>query len=201
MNTLEVGEKTRSFLSTSGDIKIPKETYRILGFWLSYVLTIVFLVLAITFLVIGILSIVKGDFSIHYFLFPLVLIIMACIVTYFFPFYSSITVDLTEKVVICRKYKLFFISKKIVKIDTPNIAKVYTEINHSEGFGSDNNSVDGFNLVFELNNGEKIIGLEGEIDKNFEKTKVEYFMSKFFPGITDETRKSQEIVPSVEDKQ
>lgn len=72
MNTLEVGEKTRSFLSTSGDIKIPKETYRILGFWLSYVLTIVFLVLAVTFLVIGILNIVKGDFSIHFFLFPLV---------------------------------------------------------------------------------------------------------------------------------
>ena len=200
MNTLEVGEKTRSILSTSGDIKIPKETYRILGFWLSYVLTIVFLVLAVTFLVIGILNIVKGDFSIHFFLFPLVLILMACIITYFFPFYSSITVDLTEKVVTCRKYKLFFIIKKIVKIETPNIAKVYTEINHSEGFGHDNNSVDVFNLVFELNNGEKIIGLEGEIDKNFEKTKVGYFMSKFFPGFTDETGKSQEIVPSEGDK-
>jgi len=201
MNPLEVGEKTRSFLSTSGDIKIPKETYRILGFWLSYLLTLVFIVLAVTFLVIGILNLTKGEFSIHFFLFPLVLIIMACIITYFFPFYSSITVDMTEKVVTCRKYKLFFIIRKIVKIETPNIAKVYTEINHSEGFGSDSNSVDGFNLVFELNNGEKVIGLEGEVDKNFEKTKVGYFMSKFFPGFTDEVGKSQEIVPSGGDKQ
>ena len=200
MNPLEVGEKTQSFLSASGDIKIPKETYRILGFWLSYILTLVFIVLAITFLVIGILNLTKGEFSIHFFLVPLVLIIMACIITYFFPFYSSITVDMTEKVVTCRKYKLFFIIRKIVIIETPNIAKVYTEINHSEGFGSDSNSVDGFNLVFELNNGEKVIGLEGEVDKNFEKTKVGYFMSKFFPGFTDEVRKSEEIVPSGGDK-
>ena len=35
LNPLEVGEKSRSFLA-SGDIKIPKETYRIFSFWLLY---------------------------------------------------------------------------------------------------------------------------------------------------------------------
>ena len=197
---LEVGEKSKSFLSTSTDIKLPKETYRIFGFWLTYVLTIVFIVLAITFLVLGIINITKGSFNLHYFLLPIVLIIMGCIITYFFPFYSSITVDMTEKLVTCKKYKLFFIVKKIVQVETTNIAKAYTEVNTSEGYGHEQNSIDGFNLVFELNNGEKVIGLEGEIDKNFEKTKVGYFMSKFFPGFTDEPNKSRNLIPTPEEK-
>ena len=199
LNSLEVGEKRRSFLE-SGDIKIPKETYRILGYWLTYVLSIVFIVLSVTFLIVGITNIIKySTFSIHYFLLPIVLILITCIITYFFPFYSSITVDMSNKIVICRKYKLFFIIRKIVRIETQNIAKVYTEKNLEEGIGSDEkNSVDGFNLVFELNNGEKIIGLEGEINKDYEMIKVGYFMSKFFQGL--ETSEKPELIPSTEEK-
>ena len=202
LNPLEVGEKSRSFLA-SGDIKIPKETYRIFSFWLVYLSSIVFIVISMAFLVIGISELIKdGSTSIHNFLLPIALIVIACIITYFFPFYSSITVDLSNKIVICKKYKLFFFVKKIVRIETPNIAKVYTEKNLSEGYGNDDkNSVDGFNLVFEMNNGEKIIGLEGEIDKNYEMTKVGYFMSKFFPGLTEEKGENQQIVPSTEENQ
>ena len=202
LNPLEVGEKSRSFLA-SGDIKIPKETYRIFSFWLVYLSSIVFIVISMAFLVIGISELIKdGSTSIHNFLLPIALIVIACMITYFFPFYSSITVDLSNKIVICKKYKLFFFVKKIVRIETPNIAKVYTEKNLSEGYGNDDkNSVDGFNLVFEMNNGEKIIGLEGEIDKNYEMTKVGYFMSKFFPGLTEEKGENQQIVPSTEENQ
>ena len=200
LNPLEVGEKSRSFLA-SGDIKIPKETYRIFSFWLVYLSSIVFIVISLAFLFIGISELIKdGSTSIHNFLLPVALIVVACIITYFYPFYSSITVDLANKIVICKKYKLFFIVKKIVRIETPNIAKVYTEKNLSEGYGNDDkNSVDGFNLVFEMNNGEKIIGLEGEIDKNYEMTKVGYFMSKFFPGLTEEKGENPQIVPSTEE--
>ena len=202
LNPLEVGEKSRSFLA-SGDIKIPKETYRIFSFWLVYLSSIVFIVISIAFLVVGFSELIKdGSTSIHNFLLPVALIAIASIITYFFPFYSSITVDLSNKIVICKKYKLFFIIKKIVRIETQNIAKVYTEKNLTEGYGNDDkNSVDGFNLVFEMNNGEKIIGLEGEIDKNYEMTKVGYFMSKFFPGLTEEKGENQQIVPSTEENQ
>ena len=202
LNPLEVGEKSRSFLA-SGDIKIPKETYRILSFWLVYLSSIVFIVISIAFLVVGFSELIKdGSTSIHNFLLPIALVVIASIITYFFPFYSSITVDLSNKIVICKKYKLFFIIKKIVRIETPNIAKVYTEKNLTEGYGNDDkNSVDGFNLVFEMKNGEKIIGLEGEIDKNYEMTKVGYFMSKFFPGLTEEKGENQQIVPSTEENQ
>ena len=100
LNPLEVGEKTRSFLA-SGDIKIPKETYRIFSFWLVYLSSIVFIVISMAFLVIGISELIKdGSTSIHNFLLPIALIVIACIITYFFPFYSSVTVYLINKVVI-----------------------------------------------------------------------------------------------------
>ena len=199
INPLEVGEKSRSFLSSSGDIKVPNETYRIFGFWLTYVLTIILVGISVSFIVVGVIEITKGHFSIHYILVPIALMIIACIITYFFPFYSSITVDLTNKEVTCRKYQLFFIIRKIVKIETTNIARVYCEKNLNEGFGNnDENSVDGFNLVFEMKNGEKIIGLEGEIDKNYEMMKVGFFMSKFFPSLADS---NQSVIPVSEEKQ
>ena len=199
INPLEVGEKSRSFLSSSGDIKVPNETYRIFGFWLTYILTIILVGISVSFIVVGVIEITKGHFSIHYILVPIALMIIACIITYFFPFYSSITVDLTNKEVTCRKYQLFFIIRKIVKIETTNIARVYCEKNLNEGFGNnDENSVDGFNLVFEMKNGEKIIGLEGEIDKNYEMMKVGFFMSKFFPSLADS---NQSVIPVSEEKQ
>ncbi len=196
INALEVGDKRRSFLSSSGDIKVPNETYHIFGFWLTYLLTIIFIIISIAFLVVGIIEITNGNFLIHNFLLPIALILISCILTYFFPFYSSITVDLTNKMVTCRKFKLFFIIRKIVKVETNNIAKAYCEKNDSVGFGNDDkNSVDGFNLVFETKDGEKIIGLEGEINKNYEMTKVGLFMSKFFPGFSNKP-----VIPENEEK-
>ena len=86
-----------------------------------------------------------------------------------------------NKNVITKKYKLFFIIKKETKLVTTDIVRAYTEINYiGEENGSD---TDGFNLVFELNNGEKILALEGENYRNYEMIKVAGFMKKFFPGL------------------
>ena len=200
VENLEIGEKSRSFL-VSGDIKAPKETYRILGFWLTYLITIVLIVIAFTFLTLGIIDIVHGKFSIHDFLAPIVLIIIACIITYYFPFYSSVTVDFSNREVICRKYKLFFFIKKIVKIDTRNVEKVYTEKNLTEGYGNDeSNPINTFNLVFQMNNGEKILGLEGEVDNDNEMIKVGFFMSKFFPGFMEQGGANPVLSPNSKNK-
>ena len=182
INTLEISEKTQSFASANSDIILPKQTYRILGSWYMYALTIVFLVIGFTFLILGIKDLIDGeDFNIHNFILFAVLITIACIITYFFPFYSSITVDMSNHIVTVKKYKLFFIIKKETKLDTTDIIRAYTEVNYdNEG---DTKEEDGFNLVFELKNGEKILALEGESDRNFEMIKIGYFLSKFFPGL------------------
>ena len=183
INTLEISCKTKSFSSSNSYIILPKQTYRILGSCYLYILTFIFLVVAFTFLALGIKEIMDGEgLNIHNFVLFVVLIIIASLITYFFPFYASITIDMLNKSVVVKKYKLYFIIKKETKLDTRDIIRAYTEINYLKE--NDKTEEDGFNLVFELKNGEKILALEGESDRNFEMIKIGYFLSKFFPGLS-----------------
>ena len=184
INTLEISERTKSFSSTNSYITLPRQTYRILSHWIIYVLAATFIVIAFTFLGFGIKDIVEGDdIEIHNFIIFVVLIVISCLITYFFPFYTSITIDILNRIVVVKKYKLFFIIKKETRIDTDEIVRAYTEINY---INEDNKTdEDGFNLVFELKHGEKIIALEGEPNRNFEMIKIGYFMKKFFPGLSE----------------
>ena len=120
--------------------------------------------------------------NIHNFVLFVVLIIIASLITYIFPFYASITIDMLNKSVVVKKYKLYFIIKKETKLDTRDIIRAYTEVNYLKE--NDRNEEDGFNLVFELKNEEKILALEAENDRNFEMIKIGYFLIKFFPGLS-----------------
>ena len=190
INTLEISERTKSFSSTNSYITLPKQTYRILSHWIIYVLAITFIVIAFTFLGFGIKDIVEGnDIEIHNFIIFVVLIIINFLITYFFPFYTSITIDILNRIVVVKKYKLFFIIKKETRIDTDEIVRAYTEINY---INEDNKTdEDGFNLVFELKHGEKIVALEGEPNRNFEMIKIGYFMKKFFPGLSESNNNNE----------
>ena len=112
--TFEISEKTQSLSSSNSYIISPKQTYRITGHWFTYTLAIIFLLGGITFLVFGIKELITDhSTSIHNFLLFVVLLLISCIITYFFPFYISITVDLLNKIVIVKKYKCFLLLKKL----------------------------------------------------------------------------------------
>ena len=195
-NKLEINERTQSFSSSNSFITLPKQTYRILSPWYIYVLAVIFLFGGLAFLAIGIVELAQGKkLNIHNFIIFPILVIISCLITYFFPFYSSITVDMTNKLVIVKKYKLFFIIKKETKIDTNEIERAYTEINYTtdDDEKKDKSTEDGFNLVFEMKNGEKIIPLEGESDKNFEMMKIGFFIKKYFSGFDSSQNKSDDI--------
>ena len=195
-NKLEINERTQSFSSSNSFITLPKQTYRILSPWYIYVLAVIFLFGGFAFLAIGIVELAQGKkLNIHNFIIFPILVIISCLITYFFPFYSSITVDMTNKLVIVKKYKLFFIIKKETKIDTNEIERAYTEINYTtdDDEKKDKSTEDGFNLVFEMKNGEKIIPLEGESDKNFEMMKIGFFIKKYFSGFDSSQNKSDDI--------
>ena len=195
-NKLEINERTQSFSSSNSFITLPKQTYRILSPWYIYVLAIIFLFGGLAFLAIGIVELAQGKkLNIHNFIIFPILVIISCLITYFFPFYSSITVDMTNKLVIVKKYKLFFIIKKETKLDTNEIERAYTEINYTtdDDEKKDKSTEDGFNLVFEMKNGEKIIPLEGESDKNFEMMKIGFFIKKYFSGFDSSQNKSDDI--------
>ena len=101
---------------------------------------------------------------------------------------------MSNKIVIVKKYKLFFIIKKATQIDTEEIVRAYTEINYTNDDDKDDKkSEDGFNLVFEMKNGDRIIPLQGETDKNFEMMKIGFFMKKYFSGFDSSQNKSDDI--------
>ena len=195
LNTLEISEKTQSFSSSNSYITLPKQTYHILSPWYIYFLAIIFFLGGLAFLGLGISEVALGkDVNIHNFIIFPVLIIISCIITYFFPFYSSITVDMLNRTVIVKKYKLFFIIKKVTRIDTDEIVRAYTEINYANDENKkDKSTQDGFNLVFEMKNGEKIYALEGESDRNLEMIKIGFFVKKYFPGFDSSQNNSEDI--------
>jgi len=195
LNTLEISEKTQSFSSSNSYITLPKQTYHILSPWYIYFLAIIFFLGGLAFLGLGISEVALGkNVNIHNFIIFPVLIIISCIITYFFPFYSSITVDMLNRIVIVKKYKLFFIIKKVTRIDTDEIVRAYTEINYANDENKkDKSTQDGFNLVFEMKNGEKIYALEGESDRNFEMIKIGFFVKKYFPGFDSSQNNSEDI--------
>lgn len=192
---LEINERAQSFSSSDNFITLPKKTYRILSPWYIYILAIIFLFGGLAFLAIGVVEVAQGKkLNIHNFIVFPVLVIISCLITYFFPFYASITVDMPNKVVIVKKYKLFFIIKKATQIDTDEIVRAYTEINYTNDDDKDDKkSEDGFNLVFEMKNGDRIIPLQGETDKNFEMMKIGFFMKKYFSGFDSSQNKSDDI--------
>lgn len=192
---LEINERAQSFSSSDNFITLPKKTYRILSPWYIYILAIIFLFGGLAFLAIGVVEVAQGKkLNIHNFIVFPVLVIISCLITYFFPFYASITVDMPNKVIIVKKYKLFFIIKKATQIDTEEIVRAYTEINYTNDDDKDDKkSEDGFNLVFEMKNGDRIIPLQGETDKNFEMMKIGFFMKKYFSGFDSSQNKSDDI--------
>ena len=99
-----------------------------------------------------------------------------------------------NRTVIVKKYKLFFIIKKVTRIDTDEIVRAYTEINYANDENKkDKSTQDGFNLVFEMKNGEKIYALEDESDRNFEMIKIGFFVKKYFPGFDSSQNNSEDI--------
>ena len=171
--------------NNNNENEFQKQTYRIYGFVLVILLSLVFILLAIFLFGKGIYDIVNSKFEINNFIGSIILLLFAGILTYYFPLYSSITVDMPKKLVTIKKYRFFFLKNKTTKIETDKIVRAYTEKNKEEGYGRNQNSYDGFDLIFILNNGHRIVGLEGEIDKNNEKKKLDFFLRQFFPGSLD----------------
>ena len=180
--------KDNNDINSSQKNYLPKQTYRIFGFVLVIILSIVFLLLSIFLFIKGIYDMLNSNFEINNFLGSLIILIIGGIMTNYFPIYSSITVDMSKKIVTIKKYKFFFLKKKTTILDTDKIIQAYTENNKDEGYGEKDNGYDGFDLIFILNNGHRIVALEGEIDKNNERKKLNFFLRQFFafPNETDD---------------
>ena len=182
----EISTENNKEINTQKNIDLSKKTYRIFGFILVILLSIVFVLLSIFLFSKGIYDAANSNFEINNFIGSIIIFLIAGIFTYYFPLYSSITVDMRKKLVTIKKYKFLFLNNITTKIDTNKIVRAYTEKNKDEGYGNKDNSFDGFDLIFILNDGHRIVGLEGEIDKNNERRKLNFFLRQFFKGSPDD---------------
>lgn len=182
----EISTENNKEINSQKNIDLSKKTYRIFGFILVILLAIVFVLLSIFLFSKGIYDAANSNFEINNFIGSIIIFLIAGIFTYYFPLYSSITVDMRKKLVTIKKYKFLFLNNITTKIDTNKIVRAYTEKNKDEGYGNEDNSFDGFDLIFILNDGHRIVGLEGEIDKNNERRKLNFFLRQFFKGAPDD---------------
>ena len=186
---MEINEKNSHVFLTSG-----KRTYRICGFLWVIILSIVLVIGSLFLLGKGINDIINNDFDINHFIVSIILLLISGILTYFYPLYSSITIDMNNKLVTIKKYRFLFLKNKITKIDTEKIVRAYAEKNKEESFGRSKEKYYGFDLIFLLNTGERLVPLEGEIDKNNESRKLNYFLSDFFLGSVDDNNKDNVLI-------
>ena len=99
-------------INSSHNNYLPKQTYRIFGFVLIIILSIVFLLLSIFLFIKGIYDMLNSNFEINNFLGSIIILVIGGIMTNYFPIYSSITVDMPKKIVTIKKYKFFFLKKR-----------------------------------------------------------------------------------------
>ena len=170
------------------------KTYRIYGFLWVIILSISIKLTSIFLLIKGTSDAFQSKFDINYFICSFILFIISGILTYFFPLYSTITVDMTNKLVIVKKYRFLFLKNTTTEINTDTVVKAYTEKNKDESFGRKREFYRGFDLIFILNNGQRLVLLEGEIDKNNESAKLNYFLRDFFPGNYQDDKNKEPIL-------
>ena len=182
----EISTENNKEINSPKNFDLTKKTYRIFGFILVILLSISFILLSIFLFSKGIYDAANSNFEINNFIGSIIILLIAGVLTNYFPLYSTITIDMEKKLVIIKRYRFLFLNNSTTKIDTDKIIRAYTEKNKEEGYGNKDNSFDAFDLIFILNDGHRIVGLEGEIDKNNEKRKLNFFLREFFPGAPDD---------------
>ena len=182
----EISTENNKEINSPKNFDLTKKTYRIFGFILVILLSISFILLSIFLFSKGIYDAANSNFEINNFIGSIIILLIAGVLTNYFPLYSTITIDMGKKLVIIKRYRFLFLNNSTTKIDTDKIIRAYTEKNKEEGYGNKDNSFDAFDLIFILNDGHRIVGLEGEIDKNNEKRKLNFFLREFFPGAPDD---------------
>ena len=138
-------------------------------FIISFILCSVF---AIIFFIIYLNG---DDIFIYYSIIPMILLVFIVLLSSFYPLFSKINIDTQKKLITITHIKILFCLNKYLYINFDDIELVSLEKNIKLF------NYDAFNLIFKLKKDKKIIGLEGEMDKNFESENLFEFLRTSLP--------------------
>ena len=112
---------------------------------------------------------------IYYAITPIVILGIIVLFSSYYPLFSKIYIDIQKKLITITHIKILFCFNKYLYINMDDIELVSIEKNTKLI------NYDAYNLIFKMKKDNKIIGLEGEIDKNYESQNLFEFLRTSLP--------------------
>ena len=116
-----------------------------------------------------------SDDFIYYSIIPIIVLVFTTIISSIYPIFNKITVDIQNELITISHIKILFCLNKYIYINLDDIELVSIEKNIKI------HNYDAYNLTFKIKKDKKIIGIEGEIDKNYESQNLFEFMRDALP--------------------
>ena len=150
--------------------------------------TNIFVFFIICFIVCVILSIgffIKyldgNDPFLYYSIIPLIFLLFITIISSIYPLFSKIIIDIQDDLITIVHIKLLFCLNKYLYIKLDNIEYVSIEKNSKINYKSGKENFDVYNLIFKIKKEKKIIGIDSEIDNNYESQNLFEFLRDALP--------------------
>lgn len=142
-----------------------------------------FIFVAVGIFVESIIITQNDDMGVGYIFFGLIFIFFPTLVMGCFPLYSTITVDKFQGIITFRKYSVNICCWKKTVVCINDIKDIYSQLNTSVSYTINHVHYNGFDIVIELKNGNKILPVNGDIDKGTTKEDILRFLSRNLPGL------------------
>ena len=116
----------------------------------------------------------KDEF-IYYSFIPIMVLVFVAIISSIYPIFNKIIVDVQNELITVAHIKILFCFNKYLYINLDDIELISIEKNIKI------NNYDAYNLIFKIKKDKKIIGIEGDLDKNYESQNLFEFLREALP--------------------
>ena len=116
-----------------------------------------------------------NDKFIYYSIIPIILLIFISILSSIYPLFTKIVIDKQNQLITITGIKILFCFNTYLYINMIDVQLVSIEKNIKI------HEYDAFNLIFKTIKDKKIMGIEGEMDKNYESQNLFEFMREALP--------------------
>ena len=116
-----------------------------------------------------------NDEFIYYSIIPIIVLVFITLLSSIYPLFNKIVIDKKNELITITRIKILFCLNKYLYINMNDIELVSIEKNIKI------HQYDAYNLIFKIKKDKKIIGIEGEIDQNYESQNLFEFMREALP--------------------
>ena len=116
-----------------------------------------------------------NDEFIYYSIIPIIVLVFITLLSSIYPLFNKIVIDKKNELITITRIKILFCLNKYLYINMNDIELVSIEKNIKI------HQYDAYNLIFKIKKDKKIIGIEGEIDQNYESQNLFEFLREALP--------------------